>query len=70
MKTSRQVIVHTFMQYALSVQWTVHTIYRYLGQKYLFMSANDVGLMDSKIWKTNLAELVLFLLPSEGSGTS
>jgi len=58
------------MQYALPVHWTVYTLYRYLGQKYLFVSANDVGLMESKIWKTNLAEMVLFLLPSRGSRIS
>lgn len=49
MKTSREVIVHTFMHHTLSAQWAVYTIYRYLGQKYLFVSANDVAVMDSKI---------------------
>lgn len=60
MKTSRQVIVHTLTGCALSVHWTAYTICRYLNQKYLFMSANYVGLMDSKFWKTNLAGLVFF----------
>lgn len=27
---------------ALAVSWIVYTVYRYLGQKYLFMSPNDV----------------------------